>query len=174
MLKQYMNPHPTREPRSNKVVPMSEFKQDIEGYRSELQYSQLQPRNFDPDTILRKSEGELMRTFEAKSLMGASLDQLAMDQLARQQGEENAMRIRQIATDTHLPAGFVEGHVSEQASAPAHRSLVGGLHAHADAHAAQEDADRHAASLADMARQTALVEREPRAYEMPSARSTPP
>ena len=92
---------------------MYEFKQDIEGYRSELQYSQLQPRNIDPDTIQRKSEGELMRTFEAKSLMGASLDQLAMDQLAREQGEENAMRIRQIATDTHLPVGFVEGHVSD-------------------------------------------------------------
>ena len=49
---------------------MEEYKQDIEGYRSELQYSQLQPRNIDPDTILWKSEGELMRTFEAKNLMG--------------------------------------------------------------------------------------------------------
>ena len=48
---------------------MDEFKQDIEGYRPE----QLQPRNIDPDVILRKSEGELMRSFAAKNLMGASL-----------------------------------------------------------------------------------------------------
>ena len=81
MLKLYTNPHPTREPRSNKVVPMEEFRQTLEGYRPELKYSQLQPRNVDTDLILRKSEGELMTTFAAKNLMGASLDQLAMEHL---------------------------------------------------------------------------------------------
>ena len=43
---------------------MEEFRQTLEGYRPELQYSQLQPRNIDPDTLVRKSEGELMRTFQ--------------------------------------------------------------------------------------------------------------
>ena len=89
MIKHYANPHPTREPRSNKVVPVEEFQEDVEGYRPELQYSQLQPRGIDPDTLLRKSEGEMMRTFEAKSLLSASLDQLAIDQLRREEGEEN-------------------------------------------------------------------------------------
>ena len=60
---------------------MEEFQQDLEGYRPELQYSQLQPRNEDPDTIVRNSEGELMKTFEAKSLLSASMDQLALDQI---------------------------------------------------------------------------------------------
>ena len=77
----YRNPVPTREARSNKVVPMEEFRQTLEGYRPELQYSQLQPRNIDPDTLVRKSEGELMRTFQAKSLLGATLDQIQIVQL---------------------------------------------------------------------------------------------
>ena len=55
MQKRYTDPHPTREPRSNKVVPMEEFRQDMEGYRPELQYSQLQPRGIDPDVILRNA-----------------------------------------------------------------------------------------------------------------------
>ena len=101
MLKLYTNPHITREPRSNKVPP-EEFAQDVEGYRAELQYSQLQPRNIDPDTLVRKSEGELMRTFGAKSLLGASLDQLAIDQLRLEEGEENARRMRVVATDLHF------------------------------------------------------------------------
>ncbi len=36
MQKRYADPHPTREPRSNKVVPMEVFQQDLEGYRPEL------------------------------------------------------------------------------------------------------------------------------------------
>ena len=86
MLKQYKNPHPTREPGSNKIVPDEEFQSNLKGYHPELQYSQLQPRNIDPDTIVRKSEGELMKTFEAKSLLSAALDQLAVDQLRREEG----------------------------------------------------------------------------------------
>ena len=58
---------------------MEEFRSTLEGYRPELQYSQLHPRDIDPDTLLRKSEGELMRTFQAKSLLGAALDQIQMD-----------------------------------------------------------------------------------------------
>ena len=127
MQKLYTNPHPTREARSNKVVPMEEFQQDLEGYRPELQYSQLQPRGVDPDTIVRKSDGELMKTFEAKSLLSASMDQLALDQIRREEGEENAMRMRQIATDTHLPEGVVQHHVAEQAAAPGHAALVSAL-----------------------------------------------
>ena len=134
MLKQYRNPHPTREPGSNKIVPDEEFQSDLKGYHPELQYSQLQPRDIDPDTIVRKSEGELMKTFEAKSLLSASLDQLAVDQLRREEGEENAMRMRQIATDTHLPFGVVTHHVHEQATAPVHAGLVRSLHAQSDAH----------------------------------------
>ena len=72
---------------------MEEFQADLEGYKSELQYSQLQPRNIDPDSLQRKSEGDIMRTFQAKSLMGAALDQISMDQMRVEQGMENAMRI---------------------------------------------------------------------------------
>ena len=159
MQKRYTDPHPPREPRRNKVVPMEEFRQDMEGYRPELQYSQLQPRGIDPDVILRKSEGQLMRTFEANNLVGSALDELAVDQLRREEGEENAMRMRQIATDAHLPGGVVRGHVAEAAAAPAHRALVGDLHAHADAHAARDAAARHAAALDHMARQMQQVAR---------------
>ena len=79
MQKLYTNPHPTREPGSNKIVPDEEFQSDLKGYHPELQYSQLQPRDIDPDTIVRKSEGELMKTFEAKSLLSASLDIFVVD-----------------------------------------------------------------------------------------------
>ena len=159
MQKLYSNPHPTREPRSNKVVPMEEFQQDLEGYRPELQYSQLQPRGVDPDTIVRKSEGELMRTFEAKSLLSASMDQLALDQIRREEGEENAMRMRQIATDTHLPEGVVHHHVAEQSAAPGHAAFVSALHAHADARARGELAAGQAHALRHMERQAAQLER---------------
>ena len=127
---------------------MEEFMSDLEGYRPELQYSQLQPRNIDPDSLQRKSEGELMRTFQAKSLMGAALDQIAMDQMRVQQGKENAMRISQIAEDTHLPYGLVHRHVEGQAAAPAHRAAVAGLEPHSEAAASEHQAkhrdDAHA------------------------------
>ena len=42
------------------------------------------------------------------------------------------MRMRQIATDTHLPEGVVQHHVAEQAAAPGHAALVSALHAHAE------------------------------------------
>ena len=80
MNKRYRDTVPTREARSNKVVSMEEFRSTLEGYRPELQYSQLQPRNIDADTLVRKSEGQLMQTFQAKSLMGAALDQIQIDQ----------------------------------------------------------------------------------------------
>ena len=63
-MKKYRNPVPTREAGSNKTVSLEEFHEDMEGYRPELQYSQLQPRNIDPDTLHRKSEGGLMETFQ--------------------------------------------------------------------------------------------------------------
>ena len=157
MLKQYKNPHPTREPGSNKIVPDEEFQSDLKGYHPELQYSQLQPRDIDPDTIVRKSEGELMKTFEAKSLLSAAMDQLAVDQLRREEGEENAMRMRQIATDTHLPFGVVTHHVHEQATAPVHAGLVRSLHAQSDAHHAGQSQAAHAATLGGLAAQTAHV-----------------
>ena len=157
MLKQYRNPHPTREPGSNKIVPDEEFQSDLKGYHPELQYSQLQPRDIDPDTIVRKSEGELMKTFEAKSLLSAAMDQLAVDQLRREEGEENAMRMRQIATDTHLPFGVVTHHVHEQATAPVHAGLVRSLHAQSDAHHAGQSQAAHAATLGGLAAQTAHV-----------------
>ena len=159
MLKQYKNPHPTREPGSNKIVPDEEFQSNLKGYHPELQYSQLQPRNIDPDTIVRKSEGELMRTFQAKSLLSAALDQLAVDQLRREEGEENGMRIRQIATDTHLPFGLVAHHVHQHAAASAHAGLVGSLHSHVDAHHAGIVHEAHAATLADLAGQASHVSR---------------
>ncbi len=46
------------------------------------------------------------------------MDQLAVGQLRRQGGKENALRMRQIATDTHLPAGLVADRVAEHAAAP--------------------------------------------------------
>ena len=98
-----------------------------------------------------------MKTFEAKSLLSASLDQLAVDQLRREEGEENGMRMRQIATDTHLPEPFVRGHVHEQATAPVHRDLVASLHAHSDAYQGQDVADAHAGTLADLERQSAAL-----------------
>ncbi len=63
------------------------------------------------------------------------------------------MRMRQIATDAHLPEGLVRGGVEEAAAAPAHRAMVGGLHAHADAHAARDAAARPGPALDHMARQ---------------------
>ena len=159
MLKQYKNPHATREPGSNKIVPDEEFQSNLKGYHPELQYSQLQPRNIDPDTIVRKSEGELMKTFEAKSLLSAAMDQLAVDQLRREEGEENGMRIRQIATDTHLPLGFVTHHVHEQATAPVHADLVGSLHTQSDAHHAGRTQAAHAATLDGLAAQAAHAAR---------------
>ena len=117
-MKKYRDPVPTREAGSNKTVSLEEFHEDMEGYRPELQYSQLQPRNIDPDALRgRKSEGEIMETFQAKSLMGAALDQIAIDQMKMEQGNENAMRIAQIARDTHLHPTHVHYHVSQAAAA---------------------------------------------------------
>ena len=133
MQKLYTNPHPTREPGSNKIVPEEEFRNDLKGYHPELQYSQLQPRNIDPDTLVRKSEGELMRTFQAKSLLGASLDLIQLDQLRVEQGKENAMRMDQIATETHTHRTVLDQHVGQMAAAPAHSAAVGGLAPHSEA-----------------------------------------
>ena len=115
---------------------MDEFIQTLKGYRPELQYSQLQPRNIDSDTLVRKSEGELMRTFQAKSLLGASLDQIQIDQLRVEQGKENALRMQQISTETHIPRHIVDGHVAEIASSDSQRESISRLGAHSDAAAA--------------------------------------
>ena len=148
-MKKYRNPVPTREAGSNKTVSLEEFHEDMEGYRPELQYSQLQPRNIDPDALRgRKSEGEIMETFQAKSLMGAALDQIAIDQMKMEQGNENAMRIAQIARDTHLHPTHVHYHVSQAAAAPGTAAAVAGLGVHSDAAAAGVDARaRHDAHM---------------------------
>ena len=100
-MKKYRDNVPTREARSNKIVPMEEFRANLKGYQPELQCDQLQPRNIDPNSLQRKSEGDIMRTFQPKSLMSAALDQLSIDQLRVAQGMDNALRIAQIARDTH-------------------------------------------------------------------------
>ena len=102
MQKRYTNPAPTREPGAV-PVPESELALQPDGYRVELQFDQLHPRDIDPSAIVRKSEGELTRTYEAKSLLSAAIDQLAMDQMRAEQANENAARMEAIARDTHLP-----------------------------------------------------------------------
>ena len=76
----YTNPAPTREPGAV-PVPIEDLALQAGNYRVDLQYDQLQPRDIDPSAIVRKSEGQLMETFQAKSLLSAALDQLAIDQM---------------------------------------------------------------------------------------------
>ena len=83
-----------------------------------------------------------METFQEKSLMGAALDQIAVDQMKVEQGNENAMRIAQIARDTHLHPTHVHYHVSQAAAAPGTAEAVASLGAHSDAAAAGVDARR--------------------------------
>ena len=73
----YTNPAPTREPGAVSV-PIEDLALQAGGYRVELQYEQLMPRDIDPSAIVRKSQGQLMETFQAKSLLSAALDQLAL------------------------------------------------------------------------------------------------
>ena len=84
MKKRYSSPAPTREPGAVSV-PLKDLQTYPDGYCVELQYDQLHPRDIDPSAILRKSEGQLMETFEARSLMSAALDQLALDQIRQEQ-----------------------------------------------------------------------------------------
>ena len=79
----YTNPAPTREPGAVSV-PIEDLALQAGNYRVDLQYDQLQPRDIDPSAILRKSEGQLMETFQAKSLLSAALDQLAIDQMRQE------------------------------------------------------------------------------------------
>ena len=123
MQKRYTNPAPSREPGAV-PAPESELALQPDGYRVELQYDQLHPRDIDPSAIVRKSEGELMRTYEAKSLLSAAIDQLAMDQMRNEQANENAARMEGIARDTHLPTSIVEHHVRSQGRASVHAGLV--------------------------------------------------
>ena len=141
----YTNPAPTREPGAVSV-PIKDLALQAGNYRVDLQYDPLMPRDIDPSAILRKSEGQLMETFQAESLLSAALDQLAIDQMRQAQSNENAARIEAIARDTHVPTTLVEAHVRGHAAAQPVAQLVQGLGAHTAAHAAREREAAHTAS----------------------------
>ncbi len=86
MNKQYKNPALSR---TTDPPPAAEFSSDVEGYKQELQYRQLHTRDIDPSSLIRKSEGELMKTIEANNLVGTAFDQLQMDQLRTEPANES-------------------------------------------------------------------------------------
>ena len=94
-----------------------------------------------------------MRTFQAKSLLGASLDQIQMDQLRIEQGKENALRMDQIARNIHAPVSHVHCHVQQMAAAPQHRAAVGALGGHSDQAVARKSAATQADALDELRRE---------------------